>query len=104
MSAMELRHIPWKGDGTPGEAALRRRLEEEGFVVHSWRDPADRIYGEHRHDCDESLWLVRGSMRFRVDGREIALGPGDRLHLPARVVHGAVAGPEGASYLIGQRR
>jgi quercetin dioxygenase-like cupin family protein len=104
MTATELRHIPWNDDGTPAESVLRRRLEAEGFEVHTWRDPADRIYGEHQHDCDESLWLVRGSMRFRVDDREFALGPGDRLHLPARVAHRAVAGPDGAMYLIGQRR
>lgn len=104
MTAMQLRHIPWNGDGQPGEETLRRRLEAEGFEVHAWRDPADRIYGEHRHECDESLWLVRGSMRFHVGDRHFLLGPGDRLHLPARVAHQAVAGPDGATYLIGQRR
>ena len=104
MSAMQLRHIPWNQDGEPGESVLRRRLEAEGFEVHAWRDPADRVYDEHRHECDESLWLLRGSMRFRVDGREFPLGPGDRLQLPARVTHAAIAGPEGATYLIGQRR
>jgi quercetin dioxygenase-like cupin family protein len=104
MAAMKLRRIPWKGDGEPGETALRRQLEDEGFEVHAWRDPADRIYGEHHHDCDESLWIVRGSMVFRVDGRDYPLGPGDRLQLPANVAHRATAGPDGATYLSGQRR
>ncbi len=101
---MKLRRIPWKGDAEPGEGALCRALEDEGFEVHEWRDPADRVYGEHHHDCDESLWLLRGSMVFRVKGRDYALGPGDRLQLPAHLVHGATAGPDGATYLIGQRR
>ena len=48
--------------------------------------------------------MVRGSMVFRVGDREYPLGPGDRLLLPANVVHGAIAGPDGATYLIGQRR
>jgi quercetin dioxygenase-like cupin family protein len=104
MGAMKLRRIPWKGDGDPGESTLRRWLEDEGFEVHAWSDPADRIYGEHHHDCDESLWVVRGSMVFSVKGRDYRLGPGDRLQLPAHVAHRAVAGPEGATYLIGQRR
>ena len=105
MDAMKkLRRIPWQGNGDPGESALRRRLEEEGFEVHEWRDPADRVYGEHHHDCDEALWVVRGSMVFRVDGRDYPLGPGDRLQLPANLVHRAIAGPDGATYLIGQRR
>jgi len=105
MAGMKLRRIPWKRDaGEPGERALRARLEEEGFEVHSWRDPADRIYDEHHHDCDESLWLLRGSMVFRVKGRDYELRPGDRLQLPALVVHRAVAGPDGATYLIGHRK
>jgi len=104
MEAMKLRRIPWNGVGEPGEAALRRQLEQEGFEVHVWRDPADRSYGEHRHTCDESLWIVRGSMRFEVGERAYPLGPGDRLELPAGVAHRATAGPDGASYLIGQRR
>jgi quercetin dioxygenase-like cupin family protein len=104
MGAMRLRRIPWKGEGEPGENALRRLLEAEGFEVHAWRDPADRIYGEHHHDCDESLCVVRGSMRFEVKGRGYTLGPGDRLLLPAHTAHRAIAGPDGAAYLIGQRR
>jgi mannose-6-phosphate isomerase-like protein (cupin superfamily) len=103
MGAMELHRIPWMGDGEPGEAALRERLEAEGYDVHTWRDPADRVYGEHHHDCDESLWVVRGSLVFHVDGRDYALGPGDRLELPAHVLHRATAGPDGATYLIGRR-
>jgi len=101
---MELGCIPWNDPREPGEGALRARLEGEGFEVHAWRDPADRIYGEHSHDCDESLWVVRGQIVFEVNGREFPLGPGDRLLLPAGVAHRARAGPDGARYLIGQRR
>lgn len=101
---MQLRQISWTGAGDPGESVLRSALEAEGFEVHAWRDPADRIYGAHHHDCDESLWVVRGSIVFRVDEREYRLGPGDRLLLPAGILHSARAGPDGATYLIGQRR
>ena len=101
---MELRCIPWSDGATPGEGLLRTRLEGEGFEVSAWRDPADRVYDEHAHECDESLWVVRGSIVFEVSGSEYLLGPGDRLLLPAGVAHRARAGPEGASYLIGQRK
>jgi quercetin dioxygenase-like cupin family protein len=101
---MELRSIPWSDPHEPGEGTLRGRLEAEGFEVRNWRDPADRIYGEHCHECDESLWVVRGTIVFEVSGQEFPLGPGDRLLLPAGVAHRAKAGPDGVSYLIGQRR
>lgn len=100
---MQLRQISWDGAGDPGESALRSVLEAEGFDVHAWRDPADRIYGAHRHERDESLWLVRGSLVLCIEEREYLLGPGDRLLLPAGVHHTARAGPDGAMYLIGQR-
>jgi mannose-6-phosphate isomerase-like protein (cupin superfamily) len=104
MASMQLRQIPWEGAALPGEGALRQSLESEGFEVHSWRDPADRVYGDHHHECDESLWMVRGSLVLRVDERDYLLGPGDRLLLPAGLLHSARAGPDGATYLIGQRR
>ena len=98
---MKLGCIPWNDPREPGEGMLRARLEDE---VRAWRDPADRIYDEHHHDCDESLWVVRGQIVFEVCGCEFPLGPGDRLLLPAGVAHRARAGPDGARYLIGQRR
>jgi len=101
---MELRRIPWDRDDPPGEGTLRRRLEEEGFEVTAWRDPADRRYDAHRHACDESLWVVRGEIVLRVGADDYALGPGDRLLLPRGTEHTARAGPDGATYLIGQRR
>jgi len=101
---MELRRIPWTDEQAPGENALRRHLEAEGYEVTLWRDPADRSYDAHSHPCDESLWVVRGRIALRVDGRDYVLGPGDRLELPGGTRHSALAGPEGAHYLIGQRR
>lgn len=101
---MELRRIPWNETQAPGENLLRRHLEAEGFEVTSWRDPADRTYAAHCHRHDESLWVVCGRIVLQVDGHDIPLGPGDRLELPRGTVHTARAGPDGARYLIGQRR
>jgi quercetin dioxygenase-like cupin family protein len=100
---MELRHIRWEGEHTPGESLLRRHLESEGFEVRRWRDPADRTYEAHSHVLDESLWVIRGQIELEVDGRHFPLGPGDRIELPRGTVHRARAGPDGAVYLIGQR-
>ena len=58
---------------------------------------------EHTHDHDESIWLVAGEIRFGAAGRELVLTPGDRLMLPAGTRHTADAGPDGATYLVGQK-
>lgn len=100
---MKLERVPWRGSAAPREAALRARLSAEGFAALRWSDPPGKEYPPHRHDHDESLWLVRGSLRFEIGGRTHELGPGDRLMLPGGTVHAAVAGPDGATYLIGRR-
>ncbi len=100
--AWDLERIAWSEASAPTEAALRRRLADEGLDVMTWTDPPHRTYAPHRHDHHESLWCVRGTITFHVDGRDYPLGPGDRLMLPRHTLHGATVGPEGATYLIGE--
>src|SRR5262245_60517038 len=101
---MRLEVIPWPVSDAPAEGALRAQLAREGFEAFEWTDPPGARYGAHSHDHDESIWLLSGAIVFGADGRELALGPGDRLMLPAGTVHTARAGPGGATYLIGERR
>lgn len=82
---------------------LRAALEDEGFAVFAWTDAPGTRYEPHQHDEDESLWLLEGEMSFEVAGARYDLAAGDRLMLPARTVHSALAGPRGAAYLVGQR-
>jgi len=97
----ELIIVPWPG-GSIDAATLRGRLEDEGCSVFEWSDPAGADYQPHQHDHDESIWIVRGVMTFTALGRDLRLGAGDRLMLPRGTVHGARAGAEGTTYLVGQ--
>jgi len=100
---MRLEILPWDGAGDLTESAVRARLEEEGFAPFCWSDAPRAHYEEHAHDHDESIWLVAGAIRFGAAGRELVLAPGDRLMLPAGTRHTADAGPDGATYVIGQK-
>lgn len=100
---MKLERIEWQEDGRPEEQSLRKRLEEEGYSIFCWEDRPGADYQPHSHDHDESLWMIDGEMTFGAAGRRFRLAPGDRLMLPKGTVHTAVAGPEGAKYLIGQK-
>ncbi len=100
---MKLELIPWSSPQPPTEAELRRRLADEGFRTMHWSDAPHRRYAAHDHDHDESLCGVRGAITFHIDGSDYVLGPGDRLMLPRGTVHAATAGPDGATYLIGER-
>ena len=36
-------------------------------------------------------YIIKGALRFTVNGREILLKEGDVMHIPSNVVHAAVA-------------
>ncbi len=92
----------WDRAVDPDEASLRTTLQREGYSVFAWSDRAGATYEPHVHDHDESIWICAGEMTFGVDGDDFSLRAGDRLMLPLGTVHTAVAGSEGASYLVGQ--
>src|SRR5512143_2817736 len=49
----------------------------------------------HRHDWDESFFVLRGSVEFSIDGKVDLCSPGMLVHLPAGTVHGYRFGPGG---------
>ena len=77
-----------------------REISEAGWWPVSWRDAPGEVYEAHKHDADQTLYLVEGAIEFGVDGRILRLNPGDKLELPALTVHSASA-PNGATYIIG---
>lgn len=101
---MRLERIAWTGAAPPDEPTARARLAVDGFEAWCWTDRPGATYAPHSHEEDESLWVLAGEITFVVAGERHRLGPGDRLQLPAGTVHEAEAGPEGATYLIGERR
>ena len=42
----------------------------------------------HRHDWDESFFVLRGTVEFSIDGKDDLCGPGTLVHLPAGTAHG----------------
>ena len=77
-----------------------REISEAGWWPISWRDAPGEVYEPHKHDADQTLYLVKGQLELGVDGKSICLNPGDKLELPAFTVHSASA-PNGATYIVG---
>ena len=80
---------------------VEERLAREGLASGSWSNgPFDR-YAAHEHEYDKVLVCVSGSIRFVLPelGHSVELRPGDRLDLPARTRHDAVAGSSGVTCL-----
>ena len=42
----------------------------------------------HRHDWDETFFVLRGSVELSIDAKANLYGPGTLVHLPAGTVHG----------------
>lgn len=64
---------------------------------YPWSNGPFDVYAPHRHGYGKVLYCVRGSIKFRLVelGMEYELFPGDRLDLPAGVLHGAEVGAQG---------
>ena len=88
---------PWADSTTPTESTLWQIMAEEGLSPYSWSNGPHDIYAAHTHGYDKVIYVVRGSITFGLPelGQNLMLNGGDRLDLPAGVVHGAVVGSQG---------
>jgi len=96
---------PWPEGGPPTEASMRRILGEEGLQPYLWSNVPGDVYAAHTHPYHKVIYVVQGSIKFGLPGqeRQIMLRAGDRLELPAGVVHEAVVGAEGVVCLEAHR-
>lgn len=95
----------WRGDGEPTEAEIRRVLAEEGLRPYVWSNGPGDVYSAHRHSYHKVIYVVEGSITFGLPerGEAVELRAGDRLELPAGVVHDAVVGRRGVVCLEAHR-
>ena len=84
---------------------LRHILASEHYTVYQWSDRPGAIYATHKHDNDQSHWIISGTLELSVAGFGCSvLEPGDRDFVPAETYHSArVIGDEPVLYLIGEK-
>jgi quercetin dioxygenase-like cupin family protein len=102
---MIINALQWADTEPPTEAAIRRILQAEGLQCYRWANQPGDAYGAHAHSYHKVIYVVSGSIAFGLphSSQSIGLYPGDRLDLPAGVVHDAVVGPEGVICLEAHR-
>ncbi len=94
----------WDKPEKPKLEELKKLLKEEGTNPFVWVDEPGTFYENHSHVYDEIRWVVSGKMRYGVGNEEFILGPGDRLDLPAGIIHWAkVEGDESVIYLCASK-
>ena len=97
--------VLWEGPGKPTEEGIRERLAAQGYGVVRWTNEPATGYQPHAHIYPETMWVLSGSLTviLPADGRLLELLPGDRIEVPPGILHGAMAGTEGATYLLATR-
>ncbi len=93
----EVRVERWSGSQLPDEAALREICAREGLRPNRWSNAPGDVYAAHTHGYDKVIYVVRGAISFGLpaSGDQIDLEAGDRLELPAGVLHDAQVGAQG---------
>lgn len=92
--------VRWAGPKKPTLEELKRRLKGEGLESELYTDRPGVKYGRHKHDFDDFVVIVDGSMKIATDEHEWTLRPGDRLDIPANTPHRAeVLGKGDVQYL-----
>ena len=97
-------HItPWSDSIPPTESTLRQVMANEGLSYYTWSNGSFDVYSAHSHGYDKVIYVIQGSITFGLPelGQSLTLNAGDRLDLPAGVVHNAHVGAEGVICLEG---
>jgi quercetin dioxygenase-like cupin family protein len=85
------------------EAEAIAALEREGFArVYVWQDRPGAVYGDHTHATISAHVIVTGEMSLTQGGVTRTYRVGDRVDVPAGVIHSARMGPSGCRYVIGE--
>ena len=45
----------------------------------------------HQHDAEQITYILEGSLKFELEGKEVVVNPGEVLYIPSNVPHRAVA-------------
>lgn len=59
---------------------------DDVLMVMNWLDPGMEV-NPHSHPCEQLVYVVKGTMRFVVDGEELVAGAGSLIRIPPDVEH-----------------
>jgi len=99
----ELHVKRWEAANLPTESLLMEIMKQQLLNPYSWSNGPFDTYFAHKHDYHKVIYVVRGSITFGLPvlKMKVELKAGDRLDLPAGIVHDAQVGAEGVLCLEG---
>jgi len=96
---------PWSESAAPTQSTLRQLMADEGLSPYSWSNGPFDVYAAHSHSYNKVIYVVQGSITFGLPelDKQLTLKAGDRLDLPAGIVHEAQVGAQGVVCLEGHK-
>ena len=96
---------PWTDPVSPTQSRLWQLMNDEGLNPYSWSNRPLDVYSAHSHAYNKVIYVVQGSITFGLPQLEkkLTLKAGDRLDLPAGVIHDAQVGAQGVICLEGHK-
>ena len=86
------------------EAEAKDILKRERYTnIYTWFDSPEETYPTHTHPQERSFIILEGSMSIEMNGEKIDHQPGDRFTIPAMDEHASSVGPDGCTYVTGER-
>ncbi len=84
-------HVSWTDveAQTPANGIERRIVHGRQLMACRYAFAPHTVTPVHRHPHEQISMILEGRARFTVEGREVIASPGDVLHFPSNVEHGA---------------
>jgi len=51
----------------------------------------DAVVPLHQHESEQITYILKGALKFELQGREVVVHEGEVLHIPSNVPHRAIA-------------
>jgi quercetin dioxygenase-like cupin family protein len=69
----------------------RKLITGERIMVSELELKKGCVVPAHHHENEQVTYILRGALKFEVNGKEIILYSGDVLLIPSNVLHSAIA-------------
>lgn len=70
---------------------IYRRVLTAGNIQLVWyRYVVGSVFEPHEHPEEQLTLGIRGSLDFKIDGREVPIGPGSMVHIAGGINHSAI--------------
>src|SRR5438270_9913126 len=69
-------------------------VEGERMIVGLMRMPAGTGAEPHAHPNEQWIYILEGTFRATIGGKEVEAKPGSLIYVPADVVHSGTAAPD----------